>query len=158
MGKSLEIILPKAEKEGITIAIENMLPGPNHHRFGSRPEHFLLLREKFAHPNLGFCLDTGHALVSVNNEYIPLFFEAMGKDLVHMHLQDNSGDRDSHLAPGKGLTDWKIIFKGMLSLDYSNIACIEAPPFTYGPNSTHSVESWKELILDMESLFKESVS
>ena len=57
-------LLPAAEKLNFTVALENMLPGEQGPRLCSRPEHFERIIAEFAHPNLGFCLDTGHALVA----------------------------------------------------------------------------------------------
>ena len=63
IGKSLDTLLREAEALDFTIALENMLPSGGG-RFTSRPEHFERIIRDFAHPNLGFCLDTGHALVA----------------------------------------------------------------------------------------------
>ena len=40
LGRSLETLLAVAEPLNYTIAIENMMPGPEGSRLGSRPEHF----------------------------------------------------------------------------------------------------------------------
>lgn len=155
MEKSIEVLVPRAEKLGLTIAIENMLPGDGGYRLGSHPEHFELFAEKFAHPGLGFCLDTGHAHVSHGESGPADFFDVMSDNLVAFHLQDNSGDRDSHLAPGHGLIDWKVIFKGMSDINYSNPATIEAPPFSYGPYQTYSLDAWKGMIDETDRLADE---
>ena len=57
-------MLETAATCGVTVALENMLPGEDGGRLGSRPEHFERFARAFDHPNLGFCLDTGHALVA----------------------------------------------------------------------------------------------
>ncbi len=158
LGKSLDVLIPKAEKSGVVIAIENMLPGEKGNRFGSSPDHFRLFVSKFAHPHLGFCLDTGHALVSGGPGGPAVFFETMSQHLVAFHLQDNAGDRDSHLAPGHGLVDWNTIFRSMFKIQYAYSACIEAPPFSYGPNYTHSIDSWKKLIEETDSLVRKSIA
>ncbi|MCK9266695.1 sugar phosphate isomerase/epimerase [bacterium] len=158
MSKSMEVLLEIAEKENVVIAIENMLPGDDNNRFGSKPSHFKLFIERFSHPNCGFCLDTGHAHVSLGQEGPEKLFEVMSKRLVAVHLQDNAGYTDSHLAPGKGLINWKNIFQGMVKIKFKWAATIEAPPFYYGPNYTHSKESWKQLITDTDNLVKESFS
>jgi len=148
LGRSLEKLLPLAADLGISIAIENMLPGQGG-RFGSRIDHFTLIASEFAHPNLGFCLDTGHALVAQRGEFSQLL-AAMGSNIRAFHLQDNAGDRDSHLAPGHGLVDWKLVFTNMMEMGYSGTACIEAPPFSYGPD--YSLESWQQLIAETDAL------
>jgi len=156
MGKSLETLIPAAEKNGILIALENMLPGKGGQRLGSDPEHFTLFTGKFAHKNLGFCLDTGHAFVAGGQKGPAVFFEAMSENLKAFHLQDNAGDRDSHLAPGHGLIDWKTFFGKMKGIRYSGIACIEAPPFSPGPNYTYGMDSWKKMVDGTNALAEKS--
>ncbi len=150
LGRSLEMILPAAEKSGVDIALENMLPGTDLDRFGSQPEHFNQIRKSFAHPRLKFCLDTGHALVSVGQDRLAEFFDAMGDELAAFHLADNAGDRDSHLAPGHGLVDWDLVFGKMLSMKYGFGACIEAPPFAPGPPYEHA--AWRTMLQELDRL------
>lgn len=145
LDKTFRELLPAAESLGMTLALENMLPGDAAGgRLGSRPEHFILFRQRFGHANLGFCLDTGHALVALR-ERAAEFFDAMGSELVAFHLQDTPGDRDSHLAPGHGRVDWDVVFQRMARLEYRGIACIEAAPFDFGPD--YSATSWRQLVL-----------
>lgn len=148
LEKSLKELLPAAEALGLDLAFENMLPGESE-RFGSRPEHFVAIRERFGHPRLKFCLDTGHALVSMRQQ-AGEFFAAMGPDLVAFHLQDTPGDRDSHLAPGHGRVDWRTVFQGMSHLGYRGIACIEAFPFDFGPDFT--VDAWRRTVRETHDL------
>ncbi len=154
MGESLEVLLPRAERLGLTIAVENMFSKPGGNRFGSLPEHFRILASKFAHPNFGFCLDTGHAQITGGSDGPAAFFDAMGSRIKAFHLHDNAGDRDSHLAPGRGLVDWDVVFSNMADLGYSYPACIEAPPFSYGPGGTYSREAWKNMIDHTEKMAK----
>lgn len=141
LGRSLEELLPLAETLNIVVALEN-LPCRGGERFGSMPEHFYCFHEKFAHANLGFCLDTGHALMSKHAQAVE-FHDAMRPALQAFHLVDNAGDRDSHLAPGRGLVNWGEIACLMKAVGFVHAACIEAPPFAYGP--IYSPESWREL-------------
>ena len=157
LSKSFETLLPLAEKEGIVIAVENTLPGPTSIRWGSKPEHFELFVKKFSHPSFGLCLDTGHASVCKGPEGPAIFLKAMAPRLVALHLQDNAGDRDSHLAPGKGLINWKTFFQGLVSIKYSYSATIEAAPFSFGPNNTHSIDAWKEMIEDTDELLEKNL-
>lgn len=151
LGKSLSALLPVAETLGYTIALENMLPGEGG-RLASRPEHFERFIQEFDHPNVGFCLDTGHALVAAGPERADAFFAAMAPRLVAFHLADNAGDRDSHLAPGHGLVDWAAVFQHAARLNYTRCLCIETPPFAYGPNSTYSLNAWRQMVVEMDGL------
>ena len=157
LGKSLEVLLPAAEKLGFTIALENMLPGEDGARLGSRPEHLARFSAEFGHPHLGFCLDTGHALVAGGGpEGADEFFEVMGPRMVAFHLADNAGDRDSHLAPGRGLVDWTRFFQRAREMGYAHSMCIETPPFAAGPN--YSLEAWKGLVAGTEGLVEKTLA
>jgi len=157
MDKSLQSLLPRAEKLGQTIALENMLPGQTGPRLGSKPEHFQTYIEKFAHPNLGFCLDTGHALVAGGPEGADAFFQIMAPHMAAFHLADNAGDRDSHLAPGHGLVDWDTVFRRTAEIGFSHPMCIETPPFAPGPNHNYSLEAWRHLVSEADALVEKAL-
>ena len=135
-----------------------MLPGTDGPRIGSQPEHLSVIAEKFAHPNLGFCLDTGHALVAGGPDGAHAFFQAMDPHLVAFHLADNAGDRDSHLAPGRGLVNWNTLFKAMAELNFSHPACIETPPFAHAPNQTYPLPAWKQLTAETDDLVEKALN
>ena len=147
LGRSLETLLPVAESNDVRFALENMLPGPDGGRLGSRPRHFERFAAEFDHPYLGFCLDTGHALVSGGPEGAGAFFETMAPRLAAFHLADNAGDRDSHLAPGHGLVDWDQFFRQVAPLDYGYGMCVEAPPFAPAP---YSPEAWERMFAELD--------
>lgn len=148
LDRSLRELLPAAEPLGLDLAFENMPPNP-HGRFGSLPEHFVRIRKAFGHPRLKFCLDTGHALIAARHRALD-FFPAMGPDLAAFHLQDTAGDRDLHLAPGRGRIDWSPIFRNMAKRKYRGIACLEAPPFDFGPD--FSPDAWRRMIDETDAL------
>ncbi len=157
LEKSLKALLPVAESLGMVIALENMLPGPAGNRLGSRPEHFGHFTRAFAHPNIGFCLDTGHALVATGKaERVDEFFQAMGPRLVAFHLADNAGDRDSHLAPGHGLVDWGRVFRQAAELGFAQSMCIETPPFAPGPD--YSDAAWGQMVAEAEVLAEKALA
>ncbi len=153
LGKSLKTLLDVAEKNRFTIAIENM--GAKG-RLGGRPEHFERLKQEFDHPNLGFCLDSGHALMALGPERAGEFFDVMAPKIVAFHLADNAGDRDSHLAPGHGLVDWTGFFRRVSEIQFSRAMCIETPPFAPGPD--YRPEAWKEMVADVDALARAALS
>lgn len=80
-------------------------------------------------PNLGICVDTGHAnlgdLGSANAIRIA------GSSLFTTHLQDNFGKNDDHIAPGMGTINWKDVFQAFREIDYKRTLMLEltdAPP------------------------------
>ncbi len=155
LEKSLKEILRAAESIPFTIAVENMLliPGiPS--RFGAFPEHIRLIKKNFSHDSLGFCYDSGHALIA-GKENAALILDEMAPSLKAFHLQDNAGDRDSHLAPGRGLVDWGMVFGLMDEIGFSDYAAIESPPFAPGPD--YDIAAWKGLYNDTVELARRSL-
>lgn len=150
LGKSLEALLPLAENLHYTLAIENLPPAGEGDRFMGRPEHFPRVQKEFGHRHLGFCLDTGHALISAGPERANEFYEAMVPRLVAYHLVDNAGDRDSHLAPGRGLVNWDKVFKGAAEIHFNRCLCIETPPFAQGPD--YSQDAWRQMVKETDGL------
>lgn len=157
LGKSLDELLPVAERLNYTIALENLPPGVNGGRLSSRPEHFERFIETFKHPNLGFILDTGHALISKGPDADD-FHRIMAPHMVAYHLADNAGDRDSHLAPGHGRVDWNRVFQRAAEIGYAGCMCIETPPFADGVNGAYSPEAWKQMVDDTEALVEQALS
>jgi len=151
LTKSLQELLPFAEDRGITVALENMLPRGGS-RFGSHASHIEKVFEELAHPKLGICLDTGHALISAGEAGFDDFLRRLMPWTTAFHLADNAGDRDSHLAPGRGNVPWGAVFQAAAEAGFSGSMCIETPPFAAGPN--YSMEAWIGLREDMDRLVK----
>lgn len=101
-GKSLECLLDSLERlarmqeeHGVRIAVENM---------GSWEVcHFrdTALLPAIRDLGLGFCLDIGHAHL---NGMLEEFLRVGDPD--HVHIHDNHGTNDDHLAPGEGGIDF----------------------------------------------------
>ena len=146
--KTIQSLLKFSEQFNFKIALENMLPYSGG-RFGCEIIHMTELFKRNKHKNLGFCMDTGHALVASGEKAMDVF-HAFKDHLIALHLADNGGDRDSHLAPGHGNFFWKDFFSELGKINFQNTVCIEAPPFSFGPD--YSVESWKKMINDTKKL------
>lgn len=116
--RSLDELLPVAERLGITIAIENIWFATN------TPEKLLAIAAHFQSDNLGFCYDSGHANLMAKDSgiekshpaeawqrfgpvpYDPEILEKMLPEITTCHLHDNNGVHDQHLLPGRGNIDW----------------------------------------------------
>ena len=86
------------EYRGINIYIENM--------FDDTPELLRRLCDSMKDvPNFGVCFDIAHA----NLWSMPLkgWIETLGPYIRHMHVNDNFGDEDSHMAVGEGSLNWQ---------------------------------------------------
>ena len=148
LGKTLEAMLKHCEQYKFKLAMENMLPYLGD-RFGCKIKHLEEIVKKFDHPLLGFCMDTGHSLVSHAEKAMDVF-HFMKNKLIAFHVVDNAGDRDSHLAPGHGNFFWKEFFTELEKIDFRGTMTIEAPPFSYGPN--YSIEAWTKMRQELKAL------
>lgn len=94
-------VMEIASKIGVRVAVENV--------FDEDPEALCRLIERIAHPDFGFCFDTGHfnLFTRVTMEQ---WFESLGKYIFEVHLHDNDGSADSHWALGKGTIDFEKFF------------------------------------------------
>lgn len=135
--RSLEKLLPEAEKCGIIIALENQWTPLNHTR------QLLRVMKHFRSPCLGLCYDSGHGNLMEkgrlfpdqtcvppiwNDLGIPVeweedMIEKMSTWLVNCHLHDNNGIRDEHKLPGQGTVDWQRI-KSVLR-NSAKLQCIQ---------------------------------
>ncbi|MCM8821785.1 MAG: sugar phosphate isomerase/epimerase [Candidatus Omnitrophica bacterium] len=157
MLKSLDQLIPVAEKLNLTICLENMLPGAEGERFGSKIEHFKVFREKCASKNFGFCLDTGHSFITYGPDGPEKFFDSIKDDISAFHIQDNPGDRDLHIPPGRGLVNWTSFFRKMAQLKFSFPATVEALPFAPAQGFKYSRQSWAKMFEDLNSLVENAL-
>jgi sugar phosphate isomerase/epimerase len=88
----------------IRCVLENKLP---HLLFGKTCDVLWILDALDA-LDVGVCLDTGHAFLS--GEFEHLVRKLMGH-LKMLHIHDNRGRDDEHLAPGDGFIDWEMLLR-----------------------------------------------
>ena len=99
--KSLEVWSWLGERihgAGSRLMLENV--------FEDRPQDFLPLFQGLQPLDVGFCLDTGHAAAFSRtglDEWVAVLHPYLGQ----LHLHDNHGDTDDHLALGNGLIDFE---------------------------------------------------
>jgi sugar phosphate isomerase/epimerase len=95
---SLVPVMQRCAISGVRLAIEN-IPATS-------PEDFnrlfaLLPRTTRSEPVVGMCLDIGHANMhrGTHNDYLG-FVDRLSAEvpIIHLHLHENHGDRDSHLV------------------------------------------------------------
>ena len=85
------------EYKDLEIYIENM--------FDLNPFMLKRLIEEINHPRIGVCLDIAHAAISGID--ISEWFNALGKYIKHIHINDNDKVIDSHSELGKGIIDYR---------------------------------------------------
>lgn len=96
--RSLEELAPIADQHGVRIAVEvipNQMSGPS--------ALVELIENELELPNLGICMDVGHALLMGD---VVDAIETCSGHIITTHLHDNRGKGDDHLVPGQGVIDW----------------------------------------------------
>jgi len=78
--------------------------------YETAPEDLLPLFEALAPQRVGFCLDVGHQSV-FSRTSLGAWLSVLGPYLRHLHLHDNHGDMDAHLALGNGKVDLPLLFE-----------------------------------------------
>jgi sugar phosphate isomerase/epimerase len=117
---SLNRVAARCSQLGIRLLLENML---GHLMFGHVRDMMYLLGE-INTGEVGTCLDTGHAHLAREMDGV---IRKLSGHLKMVHVNDNHGDHDAHLAPGDGGIDWHRVigelrrcgFHGVLVLELS---------------------------------------
>jgi sugar phosphate isomerase/epimerase len=91
-----------AERLGFKLLLENV--------YETGPDVHGALFEAIGSDVLGFCLDIGHHHV-FGKSPIREWVETLGEKIMGLHLHDNSGENDSHLAIGRGNADFAGLFQ-----------------------------------------------
>ena len=73
----------------------------------------------------GFVLDTGHANIDGDLKDIQ---DHIGDHLISLHLNDNDGKGDSHLAPGEGNVDWATVARILKDGEFQGVVMYEIEP------------------------------
>lgn len=107
-----------AGKYGIRLAVENIYGG----RVYSRIDEITELVRRVDLPNVGYCLDVGHANADGLN--IPEVLRAWKDKLFELHLHDNNG-KDSHYPIGFGTINWIEFIQTLVEIEYKGTATFE---------------------------------
>jgi sugar phosphate isomerase/epimerase len=111
----------RARALGICLALENMLLRPHlKARYG---RSLTELCADFPDPQIGFCLDTGHAAVAGLDQAAEI--RAAGRRLVTTHLASNDGVDDKHWLPDRGLVDWPSVRRALVQSGYAGRYLLE---------------------------------
>lgn len=121
--RALDVLTQHIEGSGITICLENVRIAPS--------ETVLRLAEAMDSPHIGICLDTGH--LNIRKDDPAQFIRAAGARLRALHLADNDGANDLHLAPyeARGMSasgvPWERAMPALRECGYSGLFNLEVP-------------------------------
>ena len=100
--RSWEWALKETEGLGFTLALENV--------FEHRPQILTKLLRQMDAERLRFCFDIGHCNIF---SHLPMaeWIDELAPFLTEVHLHDNLGQEDDHLAIGQGKIDFPSFFR-----------------------------------------------
>ena len=122
-------LIPAMEKHGVSILFENTT---EKHCRGGRffPIYARDLNEMIAfmdHPLFDAAWDVGHANMDDIDHAAEIM--EMGKNLRAIHVHDNFGDKDIHLAPFEGTMDFDNLMRGLIDSGFAGYFTLEATRF-----------------------------
>lgn len=122
--RSLEDVREAARPLGVRLAVEVI---PN--EISTAEALVRMLEEEMADPDLGICLDFGHAFLL--GDLVDAVEQVSGH-LLSTHVHDNDGKSDSHLLPFDGRIDWAPALMAIQKIGYDGTLLFElaetAPP------------------------------
>jgi len=122
-----------AEDHGVLACVENMISIKD---FLCRyPEEILGLTEGI--PGIGVTLDIGHA----NTNGLVDAFLTHVREVSHLHIHDNHGQSDEHLALGDGTVRWEKVGR-VVARDYSGRVVIEGRTLEEAERSLVAFRKW----------------
>ncbi|MEP7292192.1 MAG: sugar phosphate isomerase/epimerase family protein [Chloroflexota bacterium] len=127
-----------AAQLNVTVAIENM--------WEFDPNIIGDVLKQIDHPNLRACIDVGHAHLYSKVPFSQ-WLDALRSHLVHLHVNNNSGEMDVHGGLGGGVLDYQRLLSEIralpnppsITLEMDNVADMEASlPFFHLAQGDHA--------------------
>lgn len=121
-------LLKAAEPYGVNVLVENFnkMHIPGLYWIDNAPD-LLAMVEAVDHPLFHAVWDTGHA----NLQEMPQdeAMRTLGKHIRALHVQDNLGDKDTHLVPFLGTMNLDAVMNGLLDIGYNGYFTFEVGKF-----------------------------
>lgn len=125
IGEHLASLGERAAEKGLLITVENIYePNPG------------MLRDIVSEidmPSVKLCLDTGHVNIKSDIQ-VAEWLDEYGSLLAYIHLNDNNGKKDRHMALGEGGIDFEPFFGRLRKMKYTGIICVETWPVRWQPS------------------------
>ncbi len=118
-SESLSKLTDHIRGTNLVICLENVTYAPT-------AKILLELIKSVGPTNLGICLDTGH--LHLAGACQSKFIRDTGENLKALHIADNDGTGDQHLAPfGQGTVDWMDVMQALSEIKYDDLFNFEIP-------------------------------
>ena len=94
-------VAERLNREGCRLMLENV--------YEQGPNEIIELFDRLRSHGVGLCLDCGH-LTAFGRTPIEAWLRVLGPFIGQLHLHDNGGKKDDHLALGRGRIDFRPLF------------------------------------------------
>ncbi len=126
-------LIAHAESLGLKLAFENI--------YDQNPDDLLRFLSYFESPNVGICFDIGHFNV-FSKVPITTWLEKFDYKIFEIHLHDNDGTADQHLAIGDGNINYDPLIEWLNGrLDKPRLT-LEMPQKTHVIKSVVKMQKW----------------
>lgn len=147
--RHFEPFVEKAEKLGVSLAVENMRLAPTSrptHRYCQEPEELCEIADACG---INVCWDFGHANIGSLKQSEAIAY--VGKRLKVLHVNDNNKIDDDHVPPFSGKVDWLDAMKGLSDVGFDGLFNFEIntakiPDSLREPFANYLLKSANELI------------
>jgi len=128
---SLEHLVLHARHAGVTLAVENTTS-----EMGD-PAYLRSFVDETRLTGLRFNFDIGHAHLAEGplEERVARGFEPMRELIASVHLHDNHGEKDEHLAPYEGTIDWANAIPLLQSVPLESLPVVLELKEKFGPDA-----------------------
>jgi len=113
----------RASENNVFIAIENLFDFWDVPGYCTNARMIVDLIEGIDQDNVCVCLDTGHAWIAGNDPSD--FAKELGPRLKVLHVHDNLGGGDQHVAPYVGSIDWPKFMETLKVIEYDGVFSFE---------------------------------
>ena len=127
-------LLEIASKSNTRVMFENT--------YEKLPDVHLQLFEQLPGSNFGFCMDVGHLMAYAGSTW-QIWLEKLQPWLGQIHLHDNNGERDDHIAIGQGQFDFAELFNHLKQKNLSPIITLEPHSEKDLWESLEAISSWE---------------
>ena len=125
----MRALIPAMEKNGVSVLFENttIKHCGNGWYFPIKGSDLNDFIEFMDHPLFGAAWDVGHANMDGIDHHDEIV--TLGKNLKAIHVHDNYGDKDRHLAPFLGKLDIDSLMRGLIDSGYEGYFTFESDGF-----------------------------
>ena len=158
-----ESLIPTLLKCNVTVCLENLFFWDNGANEGvcsdahEAVRYIDTLNAKAGREVFGLCLDTGHLLLLGKDfrTYVPV----LGKRIKALHIHDNDGSSDRHLAPMTGKADWSCFCDSLRQVGYEGDLSFETFAQTRAALKfgEEMVQPWLDLIYSIGENFRNRI-